>query len=107
MEKRGILFLATALSVLSPLGAVAGKAPCRDVSFRPLPQGTMLYGDPLHLEDGKPFAKIQFVFSERQTWTQLRQHHFNGPVLGLVQEEGKLILQLESCRRKELIFPVQ
>ena len=51
--------------------------------------------------------KIQFVFSERQTWTQLRQHHFNGPVLGLVQEEGKLILQLESCRRKELIFPVQ
>ena len=57
MEKRGILFLATALSVLSPLGAVAGKAPCRDVAFRPLPQGTMLYGDPLHLEDGKPFAK--------------------------------------------------
>lgn len=31
--------------------------PCRHVVFRPLPQGRMLYGDPVHLKDGKPFAK--------------------------------------------------
>ena len=31
--------------------------PCRDVVFKPLPQGTMLYGDPVRKLDGKPFAK--------------------------------------------------
>ena len=51
--------------------------------------------------------KIQFVFPESQTWTQLRQYHFNDPVLHLLPEEGKLILQLESCSRKELILPIQ
>lgn len=49
--------------------------------------------------------KIQFVFSESQTWTELRRHHFNVPVLCLLPEEGKLIVQLESCSRKECICP--
>lgn len=31
--------------------------PCRDVRFSPLGVGTMLYGDPVHLVDGQPFAK--------------------------------------------------
>ena len=31
--------------------------PCRDVVFKPLDGGTMLYGDPVHLVDGSPFAK--------------------------------------------------
>ena len=31
--------------------------PCRDVRFSPLGAGTMLYGDPVHLVDGQPFAK--------------------------------------------------
>ena len=33
------------------------RRPCRDVRFSPLPQGTMLYGDPVRKLDGKPFAK--------------------------------------------------
>ena len=37
--------------------AVDAASPCRGISFRPLPQGAMLYGDPVHLKDGKPFAK--------------------------------------------------
>ena len=31
--------------------------PCRDVRFSPLPQGTMLYGDPWRRKNGKPTAK--------------------------------------------------
>ena len=37
-------------------GAVRSR-PCRDVRFSPLGAGTMLYGDPVHLVDGQPFAK--------------------------------------------------
>lgn len=33
------------------------RRPCRDIRFSPLPQGTMLYGDPVRKLDGKPFAK--------------------------------------------------
>ena len=46
---------------LSAFGAEGSKAeeprPCRDVAFKPLESGTMLYGDPVHLVDGKSFAK--------------------------------------------------
>jgi len=46
---------------LSAFGAEGSKAdeprPCREVAFRPLESGTMLYGDPVRLMDGKPFAK--------------------------------------------------
>lgn len=44
------------------LPAMAQKAPdaphpCRDVVFKPLAAGTMLYGDPFRKMDGKPFGK--------------------------------------------------
>lgn len=51
--------------------------------------------------------KIQCVFSESQAWAELRQHHFNVSVMCPLTGEWKLILQLESSLRKEIISPIQ
>ena len=47
-----------AVLAVAVMASIANASwPCRDIRFSPLPQGTMLYGDPVHLENGKPFAK--------------------------------------------------
>ena len=50
------LIVALAAAMFSAVAACAAR-PCRDVRFSPLGVGTMLYGDPVHLVGGQPFAK--------------------------------------------------
>ena len=49
-------FLGCAIAAAFAFGSACAK-PCADVRLSPLSQGAMLYGDPVHLVDGKPFAK--------------------------------------------------
>ena len=61
MKKMTVWSIAALSAVAGSLSAVAaGARPCSRILFEPLPR-TMLYGDPVHVKGGKPFAKDMTV----------------------------------------------
>lgn len=74
--------------------------PCRDVSFSPLGAGTMLYGDPVHLVDGKPFAKDPTVIRHAGRYLMYYSVSKGGEWGGAIAESTNLV---DWTRRSDIV----
>jgi len=70
---------------------VQAQSPCRDISFSTPSQGTMLYGDPVHLVDGKPFAKDPTVIRHGGRYLMYYTVNDDGRWGGAIAESTNLV----------------
>ena len=70
---------------------VQAQSPCRDISFSTPSQGTMLYGAPVHLVDGQPFAKDPTVIRHGGRYLMYYTVNDDGRWGGAIAESTNLV----------------
>jgi len=89
-------FLGCAIAAAFAFGSACAK-PCADVRLSPLSQGAMLYGDPVHLVDGKPFAKDPTVIRHGGRYLMYYSVNDGGSWGGAIAESTNLVDWARVC----------